>query len=99
MDISPADIAALEKILDWAQGAMLDEQKAAEPSEVPAEEAPPEEAHEPMHGHEPEPDLEIEIGAEPKASALSSFRIGGGPKKPEPELPPKKMPVGKRGRY
>jgi hypothetical protein len=95
MNIGPADIAALEKILDWAQGAMLDEQKAAAPAEVPAEPMPEEPAEE-MHAEEPA--LEIEIGAEPKASALKSFRIGGQSgmgKKPE-AFPPKKQ---KRGRY
>lgn len=96
MDINAADIAALEKILDWAQDAMLnDPQKQDAASEHG--ELPPEEPSE--HGEEAEPELEIEVDAQPEASALKSFRIGGAPPKREEAPLPKKMPVGRKGRY
>lgn len=101
MDINSADIAALEKILHWAEDRMIDSgesphDESAPPGEPPAEEMPPGEG---------EPEVEIEVSAAPsEPETLAEYSFTGGAVRPKPKpasepLPVKKPYGGKKGRY
>ena len=99
MDIDQTDIAALEKILHWAEELALkdpNEQAAAASGDAPPQEAPP-----PEESHSEEPALEVEVSAAPAPSTLKSYSFGGPPpRKREEEEPPRgRSPVPRKGRY
>jgi len=92
LDINAADIAALEKILHWAEEQSLqDPNRPQEQSAAPPEEAPPEAPPE----EEGDPALEIEVSSAPAPSVLGSHRFGGS----RPPEEKRKVPVPRRGRY
>ncbi len=91
MDINAADIAALEKILHWAEDMALQEGEE-KPADTPQEAAPPAEEMPP----EDLPAEDEELTPEsPKPSVIARYEIGGGSPMPEEKKP---MP-GKKGRY
>lgn len=101
MDISHADIAALEKILMWAEDQALEsgeqppEQEASTPEDMP-----------PMDELEHAPEgIPGEFEPAPK-EALDEYTFSGGATKPRAAAPApaprqdeRKQPVGRRSRY
>jgi len=96
MDISKADIAALEKILMWAEDHAIGGQDKQAP---PQEAALPEEPDEDLAPEELEEDLELPAPEEKEELARYSFH-GNGPRATiPPPQEPKRHQSGRRGRY